>query len=135
MSTILAKSVSAPRSLQWWEWGKIIGLVFPLLLLHPTFASPFWWAVAAHLFIDFTIQSTPTAIGKVHGDWGVLAYHTFIAGGWPGFILGGLPGLAVSVLAHLAVDATKKFGLPAPWGPLADQGSHLATLLLLLILF
>ena len=135
MTALLITATTTPRSLLWWQWGKVMGVVLPIVLAALGVADPFLWALAAHLFVDFTSQSTHTAVGKGNGDWLVLIYHSFISGGYPGLILGGLPGLFISFLIHLAIDASKKFGLPDPWGPAADQAAHFATLLALAMIF
>jgi hypothetical protein len=114
--------------LLWWQWGKILGLLLPVLLFSLDVDWPLLWALAAHIFVDFTAQSSQTAIGKAIGDWRVLAYHAFIAGGYPGLVVGGLEGLVLSSGVHFLVDATNKFGLDEPMGSLFDQSVHILTI-------
>jgi hypothetical protein len=123
--------ITRPRQAQWWEYGKLAGLVIPALLIALRMDNPLIWAIAIHLFTDFTCQSTHTAIGKSEGDLWILAYHSFISGGYAGFIVGGLPGLVISVLVHFLVDCTRKFGLPEPVGPALDQLAHVITLVVI----
>ena len=116
---------------QWWQWGKLVGALLPLLWLLAGVRHPLAWAVALHLFCDFTAQSSTTASGKARHEWRTLAYHGFIAGGWPGLLVGGLPGLLVGTITHTFVDAADKFGLDDWRGPLFDQLSHVLLILLL----
>ena len=81
----LSLVVKVPR-LQWWQWGQLLGIAFPLLLWATGIRHPLLWAVALHLCLDFTLQSTPTAQGKARGDRWTLVYHGWIAGGWPGLL-------------------------------------------------
>jgi len=127
--SIMINAVTHPHRMQWWEWGKLLGILTPLLLLSMGVDHLFMWAVAAHLFVDFTSQSTQTVEGKINVEWRVLLYHAFIAGGYAGLIIGGLPGLAISVLLHLLIDATNKFGVRGWGGPILDQSAHLMTLI------
>lgn len=120
---------------QWWQWARLLGLVVPALLVLVSIRRPIAWAGAAHLFCDFTAQSTPTALGKARRDWRILAYHGLSAGGWPGYVLAGLPGLALGTLTHALIDATGKFGYSDWRGPLADQLAHALVLLVLFTLF
>ena len=136
MITLLTFRSCDPYSgLQWWEWGKIIGFWSMVILVGLWFAGytapALVWAIALHIFIDFACQTDATAEGKADGDFRVLAYHSFLSGGYPGFMAGGLAGLAISVVIHLLVDATKKFGLPHPSGAVADQTAHIATIIAL----
>ncbi len=120
--------------LQWWQWGKLAGALLPLLWLSSGVRHPLAWAVALHLFCDFTAQSSATAQGKTHHEWRVLAYHGLIAGGWPGLLVGGLPGLCMGTITHILIDATDKLGLDDWRGPVVDQLSHVVLILLLYLL-
>lgn len=97
--------------LYWWQWGQLLGSAFPVFLWVTSVRHPLLWAVALHLCLDFTAQSTATAQGKVRGDWWTLSYHGFTTGGWPGLLVGGMPGLVVGAVTHSLIDATGKFGL------------------------
>jgi len=116
---------------QWWQWGKLVGALLPLLWLLTGVHHPFAWAVALHLFCDFTAQSGTTVTGKAHHEWRILAYHGFIAGGWPGLLVGGLPGLLIGAVTHSLIDAANKFGFDDWRGPVLDQLSHVALIVLL----
>jgi hypothetical protein len=106
-------------------------LFLPILLFCFGVEHSWPWALAAHFLIDFTFQSDETAAGKARGDWGVLAYHAFISGGFPGLVAGGLAGLALSAAIHFLVDATNKFGLKGPTGLVLDQAAHIITLVII----
>jgi hypothetical protein len=122
---------SDPGHMLWWQWGQVLGAVLPALLGVLGIDHPLAWAIALHFLIDFTCQSGCTACNKAKGDLRTLVYHSFISGGYAGFAAGGLEGLAVSVVIHFIVDLTNKFGLGEPAGPIADQVSHIATILLI----
>jgi len=127
--TLILTAATHPSHLYWWQWGKILGVVLIVLFLLMGVEHPLLWALAAHCFVDFTTQSTATAIGKARGDWRVIACHAFISGGYAGFVVGGLAGLVISVILHFLVDITNKFGLEEPAGPALDQTAHLITLI------
>ncbi len=116
---------------QWWQWGKLAGALLPLLCLLSGVHHPLAWAVALHPFCDFTAQSPATVTGKARHEWRILAYHGFIAGGWPGLLVGGLPGLLVGAVAHSLIDAADKFGFDDWRSPFFDQLSHVVLILLL----
>lgn len=127
--------LTRPTALVWWQWGKIVGALVPLALAAAGAEHPLTWAIAAHLLVDFSFQGGPTAIGKAQGNLKVLAYHSFISGGYAGFIVGGLPGLAASVAIHFAIDCANKFGLPEKTGAAVDQALHVITLYLIWVMF
>jgi hypothetical protein len=129
--TLIINGITHPAHLHWWQWAKIGGLFLPILLFCLGVEHPWLWALAAHCLIDFTFQSDETAAGKRCGDGRVLAYHAFISGGYAGLIAGGLAGLALSVAIHFLVDATNKFGLKGPAGPILDQAAHMMTLVII----
>ncbi len=126
--TLILTAVTDPARLYWWQWGKILGVAVLALFCSLDVEHPLLWALAAHCFVDFTAQSTATAVGKAQGDWQVLVYHSFISGGYPGFVVGGLGGLVISVAIHFLVDMTNKFGLEGPSGSTLDQVAHIITL-------
>jgi len=119
---------------QWWQWGKLVGVALPLLWLLAGVHHPLAWAVALHLFCDFTAQSGTTVTGKARHEWRILVYHGLIAGGWPGLLAGGLPGLLVGAVTHSLIDAANKFGFDDWRGPVLDQLSHVALIVLLSLL-
>lgn len=129
--TLIRTAVNRPYQLQWWQWGQILGVVLPLLLLYLGIHHPLLWALAIHLFIDFTAQSDETAAGKRQRNPQVLLYHAFISGGYVGLIVGGLPGLLLSAVIHLLIDITNKFGFTGLPGALLDQTAHIATFCLI----
>ena len=102
--------VTQPDQLKWWQWGQVWGVMLPILLISAGVYHLLFWAIALHLFVDFTAQSDETSAGKRQGNMRVLLYHSFISGGYAGFIVGGLPGLLVSIVAHFLIDSTNKFG-------------------------
>ena len=118
-------------SLAWWQWGKLVGALLPLLCLVTDVRHPLAWAVALHLFCDFTAQSAATTQGKAHREWRVLVYHGLIAGGWPGLLVGGLSGLLIGAVTHSLIDAANKFGFDDWRGPVLDQLSHVLLIVLL----
>jgi hypothetical protein len=125
--TLIRTAVYHPHQLLWWQWGKILGVFIPLLLLSSGIHHPLLWALAVHIFIDFTAQTDKTATGKCQGRVRVLLYHAFISGGYVGLIVGGLPGLVFSAVSHFLIDSTNKFGYTGLVGGLLDQTAHLAT--------
>ncbi len=127
--TLIRNVVTRPHHLQWWQWGQIMGVSFPILFLLLGIHHPLLWALGIHLLMDFTTQSDETAAGKARGDWSVLSYHAFISGGYAGLIVGGLPGLAISAITHFLIDSTNKFGRAGITGAILDQGAHIATLI------
>jgi hypothetical protein len=129
--TLIINAVTQPSQLYWWQWGKILGVALLALFCSLGVEHPLLWALAAHCFVDFTVQSGATAAGKARGDWQALAYHAFISGGYPGLIVGGLAGLVISGTIHFLIDRTNKFGLEEPTGPALDQSAHLVTLLVI----
>ena len=135
MTTLLVNAVVRPHRLFWWQWGQVLGLVLPILLFYTGILNPLAWALAVHLFIDFTVQSDATSLGKRQRNWKVIAYHSFISGGYPGLIVGGVPGMVVSAAVHFLIDATNKFGLKQPLGPILDQAAHIGTIVAIWWLF
>jgi membrane-bound metal-dependent hydrolase YbcI (DUF457 family) len=129
--TLIRTALTHPSRLCWWQWGQILGVALPALFCSLGVEQPLVWALAAHCFVDFTTQSKVTAAGKAQGNRQVVAYHAFIAGGYPGLIVGGLAGLAISVASHFLVDMTNKFGLDGPIGSALDQAAHIITLLII----
>jgi len=129
--SLIRTALTHPSQLCWWQWGQILGATLPALFCALGVEQPLLWALAAHCFVDFTAQSEDTAAGKAHGNRQVLAYHAFIAGGYPGLLVGGLAGLAISVAIHFLVDTTDKFGLAGPTGSVLDQAAHIMTLLII----
>lgn len=128
MRTLIIEAVNHPFDLRWWEWGKIAGLLLPLICLSIGVSHPLVWGVVVHFLLDFTFQSGQTVIGKARRQGWVLLYHAFISGGYAGLVVGGMAGLFVSVVIHMAVDSTNKFGLDEPAGPAIDQALHILTL-------
>jgi hypothetical protein len=142
--TILAKLVSRPAELAWWEWAKLAGAVGILVLglmmaLLAWIPSPVALALLLHLFCDFTAQSGETAANKGRSRRHLWA-HALAAGGLP-LVIAGLstgspwPVLVWPVLAtvgHATVDGTDKFGLgPCALGVFLDQAAHAGTILLI----
>jgi len=125
---VIRSMVTHPNQLKWWQWGQILGVTLPILLVSVGVQNALLWAVALHLFMDFTAQSDETAAGKGQSDTRVLLYHAFISGGYAGLIVGGLPGLVISTVAHFLIDSTNKFGLTGLAGATIDQTAHIATL-------
>lgn len=135
MTAITRPATPVPQR-AWWQWCQLAGwplLALALLTLVARIHTPLLWAIAAHVVIDFTLQSDATAAGKAQGRRWVIAYHGFIAGGLPGLIAGGLPGFIIGVLTHVAIDRTAKFGLQGWRGPVADQAAHLLVIALNLV--
>ncbi len=131
---VRAATLHWPR-LAWWQWAKIASIV--LLVAVAALAGAgvsiprLGWALAVHWFLDFGVQSTPTALGKARRDWKVLVCHGFLTGGFPGLIAGGLVGLVISALLHGYVDSLRKFGLSDWRGIVLDQAAHVVTLIAL----
>ena len=138
MTTLVLKArtatLSRPR-LAWWQWCKVASVVLLVAVLAVAGAGVtiprLGWALAVHWFLDFGVQSTPTAMGKARRDWKVLMCHGFLTGGFPGLIMGGLVGVVVSALLHGYVDSLRKFGLSDWRGVVLDQAAHVVTLLVL----
>lgn len=135
MITLFALLVSQPKSLQWWQWGMLIGFTAPIVLVVMGITNGLIWAIALHLLMDFTVQSEDTAAKKPTGDLWTLVYHSFLSGGYAGLAAGGFEGLLFSTVIHFLVDHTNKFGLKGPAGPALDQASHVITLVLIYICF
>lgn len=126
MTTLLYKAAVRPTTLMWWEIGKLLGLLVPFVLISSGNSNVILWAIAFHLFVDFTAQSGYTAANKPQRCIYVLVYHAFISGGYAGLIAGGLPGMAVSIAIHFMVDY---LGKEKVGGWQGDQALHLATIL------
>ena len=138
--TILAKLVSRPAELAWWEWAKLAGAVGILVLglmmtLLARIPSPVALALLLHLFCDFTAQSGETAANKGRSRRHLWA-HALAAGGLPMAIAGVSTGSpwpvlvwpVLAAIAHAGIDATRKFGLgPTALGVVMDQLAHVAT--------
>ena len=123
----IAKALTQPRTMAWWQWGKLLGVaLLPILLCHP---SPLVAALILHVFCDFTLQ-VPQMLPK-RGIW--LVIHSLVAGAIPGFAAGGLTGAIGAFVVHLMVDYTKKLDLPEFLGVVVDQGVHIWVLVLLSI--
>jgi hypothetical protein len=129
--SLIKIAVTRPHQLQWWQWGQILGIVLPFLLLLTGVKHTLLWALAVHVLMDFTLQSNETAAGKARREWTVLGYHALLSGGYTGLIIAGLPGLVVSATFHLLVDASNKFGLTGVVGAVVDQAAHIATLIVI----
>jgi len=115
--------LSDPRSLAWWQWGKLLGLVLPPLALLAD--SRFVLAVAMHVLCDFSLQNDWMAYNKGNNLL-ALAVHSLIAGAVPGFVAAGPGGALVGFLTHLAIDG---LGL-SRIGCVLDQVLHIAVLAL-----
>jgi hypothetical protein len=128
------------KSLQWWQWAKLIGAVSLVGLLVafvsgisvPSFAI----GLIMHLSCDFAFQSSETAGRK--GERGRhLVVHSLIAGGLVGLLTGlsvslwaGIGGMIIGTMSHYGIDYSRKFGL-ANWklGVALDQLAHLGAIL------
>lgn len=125
--TLVLKAFTQPRTVAWWQWGQILGVILlPVLLCHP---SPLVAALIMHVFCDFTIQISQMVPKR--GIW--LVIHSLIAGAVPGFVAAGLTGAIGAFVVHILVDYTRKLELPEPIGVIIDQGIHVWTLVLLCI--
>ncbi len=131
---LIRNMVTQPDQLKWWQWGQVWGVMLPVLLISAGVYHPLLWAVALHLFMDFTAQSDETAAGKRQGDMRVLLYHSFISGGYAGFIAGGMPGLLVSIVVHFLIDSANKFGFTGLTGAVLDQAAHIITIVTIFLL-
>lgn len=144
-SMTILKRLRHPRTLRWWEWGKILGFLGLVWLLTAILLgyipSPAIMALVLHFAIDFTLQSPKMAMRKVErGPF--LVMHALIAGGLPLIIPGLMTGnpltaliwMAIGAASHWAVDWTRRFGIRNPLlAALADQICHLAVILLLTV--
>jgi hypothetical protein len=140
MSTI-ARLVTSPHRLQWWEWCQIAGAAGLIALAASVLVGLDLPAAAIaallHLAADYTFQSAETAARK--GERGRhLLVHALTAGAWPlamaGLVTGDLPGVllgaAVGSVSHWLIDATGKYGLGCTAaGIVLDQVSHLVVIL------
>lgn len=143
MSVIVARFVKAPASLEWWEHGKLLGMVALGAVFGGMLAGAKLdgWVVglAFHTVLDFTLQSNWVAANK--GNRGkALLFHAIIAGGLPGAIKGmmsgGLVGCLIGVVlgttSHYAIDWSRKYGIKdLRIAIVTDQLSHLVVLLLI----
>jgi hypothetical protein len=142
--TILAKLVTRPSDLLWWEWAKVAGatgvLILGLAMASGWIPSPVVLGILLHTFCDFTAQSGVVAEHKGHSRR-LLWVHAIVAGGFPLAIAGLSTGSAWPVLvwpvlaagAHAAVDGTRKFGLgPSALGVILDQAAHAATIVVII---
>jgi hypothetical protein len=127
----------------WWQWGKLHGKLNVVLLplcaltgLHPVIG-----ALLIHFTVDFTAQSTETAIHKGDRGWHLLV-HAIYAGGLPLAIAGllygnpalALVGSAVGALSHWLIDYTRKFGVENELlGAALDQMAHAVIITLLCV--
>ena len=123
----------------WFEWGETIGpysfLALSFILYKGVWVHPLIVATVVHLFVDFFVQTDDTSQKKLSGDVSALAMHSILSGGYPALVLGFVKGdlwvVAASVLAHVGIDASRKFGLPNPYGPIIDQLAHILTLIII----
>lgn len=134
--------------LQWWEWAKIIFVVTSRLVFVGSF-NPLVRGLALHLFLDFSLQSGVTtgkkssSNGRKRSRGWYLLVHAIVVGGWSGGVLGFwlsgyqgfLLGALIGTLSHFVIDYVDKFGID-DWrvGILVDQGLHLLSLWLIVIL-
>jgi hypothetical protein len=132
---LIVKVVKQPHRLYWWQWGQLLGVILPVLYFYLDVQHALLWALAFHFLMDFTTQSDETVLNKAQGNKQALIYHAFLAGGFAGFIVGGLAGLVISVMLHYNIDATNKFSLKNPLGPILDQAAHVFTLVFIWWLF
>jgi len=144
-NTPLLARLRHPATLEWWEWGKIIGFVaFVWLAVYVVLGgipSPTTVALVLHFAIDFTVQSPETAVRKIErGRY--LLMHALIAGGLPLIVAGLVAGnphraliwMVIGAASHWAVDWTRRFGIRNPLlAALADQVCHLAVIAVLTI--
>ena len=139
MST-LVRFTSTPARLQWWEWGKVLGVIgiiaVIVLLAAGVFVPPAIVALVLHIAGDFTFQSDQTAAHKEDRGRHLVA-HALVAGGLPMAIAGLATGdplttlswILVGTVTHYAVDWTRKFGIQSTMtGIVLDQIIHLATI-------
>ena len=137
--------LQSPASLEWWEWGKVLGIaslvVLTLLSIVDCAPHPLAVAMLLHFTADFTCQAAETALRKEESNRHLLA-HATVAGGLPLAAAGLATGnpvatvtwTAIGVAIHYAVDRTCKFrlGQAAP-GIVLDQACHLLTILILVL--
>jgi hypothetical protein len=134
-----------PARVPWWRWIEIAGgvglLVLVVLSVLGHVPHPVVMAALLHLAADFTFQSPQTARLKAQRDRHLLV-HALVAGGLPLAIVAlvardpvaMLVWPAIGAAAHYAVDWTRKFGLRRlVWAVLLDQGCHLVTLSILVL--
>ena len=143
LSVPLQARLESLRPIQWWEWGKIVGLV-GLTVLVFTLATgqalhPAATAVLLHVTADFTFQSAETVRRKVERGRHLLI-HALVAGGLPlaiaGFVIGNhlavLSWVIVGAMCHYVVDWTRKFGVQQVSRAVAlDQACHVLVILAL----
>jgi hypothetical protein len=145
MSIQTLNRLRSPSLLEWWEWGKIIGVAGLVALAIITIAGyiphPVLVALTLHVAADFTFQSPETALRKPESRR-LLLIHALAAGGLPlaaaGLVAGNslavLIWTAVGVTSHYALDWTRKFGLRrVALAVAADQTCHTLTTVVLLL--
>jgi hypothetical protein len=135
----------SPSSLQWWEWGKVMGVaslvalaILPMVGYVP---HPAVVAILLHIVADYTCQSSDTALRKGSSRRHLLI-HALAAGGLPLAVAGLVAGnpvatviwVVVGAASHYLVDSTGKLGLEQrALGIALDQACHLLTILVLVL--
>ncbi len=135
----------SPASLQWWEWGKVIGIANFIIVAVLSMANctlhPLALAMLLHITADFSCQSAETSMRKGKSEHHLLV-HALVGGGLPMIAVGLATAnpvalvtrTATSVVIHYVVDRTQKFGLgQATLGIILDQACHVLTILILVL--
>ena len=135
---------SPPRlRLHWWQWGQLLGAIglagLAIVLAAGREPHPALVAIVLHVAMDFTFQSTETAVRKPEGGRHLVC-HGLVAGGLPLAVAGLVAGDPATTLvwivagcaSHTLVDRTGKFGLQhVGLAACFDQLCHLGTILAL----
>ncbi len=143
MSIPTFAQLRSPSSLQWWEWGKVLGIVNFIIVAILSMANctlhPLVLAMLLHITADFSCQSSETSLRKGKSKRHLLV-HALVGGGLP-IVAVGLTMVnpvalvtrtVISVVVHYVVDRTQKFGLgQTALGIILDQACHLLTILIL----
>ena len=133
----------SPAPLQWWEWGKLAGVVtlvaWATLSLADVNLDPAVVGVLLHVTLDFTLQASETCTRKLDRGRHLLV-HSLAAGGLPTAVAALTIGSPCKIVTwaiagatiHYAVDWTRKFGLRnQTLGAALDQACHALTVLAL----
>jgi hypothetical protein len=145
MSIPTLTQLRSPSSLQWWEWGKVMGVaslvtlaILPIVGYVP---HPATVAVLLHIAADYTCQSAETVLQKGSSRRHLLI-HALAAGGLPlataGLVarnpVATLTWMAAGAASHYLVDSTRKLGLgQRALGIVLDQACHVLTILVLVL--
>lgn len=131
----LMRHAERRRSIPWWIWPKLLGLVAVAFIAAWPGAPMILGAVALHVVGDYTFLPHSMFKARERGSLLALLIHSIIAGGLPGIMAGGWGGFAFCALSHFAIDSTHKFGRRDGLGVVLDQFCHVVVIVAAIWIF